>query len=446
MERPQESKPESKKNEGGEAAKKGGGAVLKLLGQAHTMLLGAGAGAGLVVGGAGCGGAGPETSKPLPLDVRVTMVTPVEKPRPLDGGAGGGEAKKKKEDVEHWKEARFSVIGGHVLSDGKYYLKTVEVEGKKRIAVWELIEGDIPTAIKPPSRVTARIDEKDGRLDFDGHIYFAARDPGAWERGYRGKGEEGRSGKKAADPLPTPEKMKTMKKIEEIPPEIRTLLGENAVRLQHPVTVQYGRDIFLVDGDGRRLWKFVAGDVYFLLRGTVDRPFISGGVVYGTRAMVKYGEETKEQITTHDMRVGPNGQPFVDRNFMRVWQLADVTLDKLKTRVADDAARARVAASEQIEQKKREMVQEQGLFLKIVRISGKTFEDSRGAVWTHAAGYFPSLSPGMIYGAKVRVENPQWERNPHGAGHSLVGGTQILRWRIDGRGDVEFRAPVERKK
>lgn len=164
-----------------------------------------------MVGGAGCSGEKPEAPKP-PLDVRVTMVAPEKAARPLEGEMGG-EAKKgekteeKKEDAEHWKEVRLSVIGDHVLSDGKYYLKTIEVEGKKSVAVWELLEGDTPSAMKTPSRVTARIDEKDGRLDFDGHIYFMARDPGAWERGrVEEKTKKTEATKKAAEPLPVPEK------------------------------------------------------------------------------------------------------------------------------------------------------------------------------------------------------------------------------------------------
>lgn len=123
---------------------------------------------------------------------------------------GGTKKEEKKGDVEHWKEVRLSVIGDHVLSDGKYYLKTVEVEGKKRVAVWELLEGDTPSAMKAPSRVTASIDEKDGRLDFDGHIYFMARDPGAWERGR--KAEKGHPPKTEITP-PTPPSKPAEEKI-----------------------------------------------------------------------------------------------------------------------------------------------------------------------------------------------------------------------------------------
>lgn len=199
MEQQQELTPEGGKSEGGKAAKNSGGVIRGLLGKG-TLLVAGLLGAG---GAAGCGSAGPE-APPKPLDVRVTMVVP-EKSHSPEGGAGGEAKKEKKEEVKHWKEVSLSIIGEHVLSDGKYYLKTVEVEGKKRVVVWELLEGDTPSAMKPPSRVTASIDEKNRRLDFDDHIYFMARDPGAWEKG-RMRGKKEADMKKVTEPPPVPEK------------------------------------------------------------------------------------------------------------------------------------------------------------------------------------------------------------------------------------------------
>lgn len=210
MEQQQEFTPEDGKTEGGKNAKNGSGVIRGLLGKG-TLLVAGLLGAG---GAAGCGGGRPEA--PKPLDVCVIMVAP-EKPHPPEGMAGEvvkkDEKKEKKEDAEHWKDGSLSVIGEHVLSDGRYYLKTVEVEGGKRVAVWELLEGDTPSAMKPPPRIAARIDEKGGRLDFDGHIYFKAVDPGAWERG-RGKAKDAVPPSLSPSPKPMEEKISPLEPYE----------------------------------------------------------------------------------------------------------------------------------------------------------------------------------------------------------------------------------------
>lgn len=225
-----------------------------------------------------------------------------------------------------------------------------------------------------------------------------------------------------------------------IPPEIRELLGENAVRLQNPVVERHGKDIFLVDSDGQKLWRLVYGNALPWRKAEENRPFINEGVVYGTRVVVKHGGEVMEQLTTYGgRRIGPNGKPFVDTQWPRIWMADNRTVDDLKKRVEEKRARRR-------EQEKQETVKEQpSRLLQIVSVTGKAFTDQRGVTWTHAGGYFPSLSPGRIYDATMRIENPQWGCDARGS-DVLIGGTQILRWRVEGRGYVEFTAPVEQKK
>lgn len=278
MGQPQESRPESGKNEAPKAD------VIRGLLRKGTLVIAGLLGAG---GAAGCSGAKPEA--PSPLDVRVTMVAPEKAARPLEGEMGG-EAKKgekteeKKEDAEHWKEVRLSVIGDHVLSDGKYYLKTIEVEGKKSVAVWELLEGDTPSAMKAPSRVTARIDEKDGRLDFDGHIYFMARDPGAWERG-REEAARTRAGtmtKKDAASFPVPEK----KIAEETVP-----YAAHGMKMQGVAFEAYAVSNALAEMQADGTLKIIAGKevrIWKLVRGSPPlRPTPIGFVVPATFIVVR---------------------------------------------------------------------------------------------------------------------------------------------------------------
>lgn len=252
MEQPQEPTPESGKKEGGKNAKNSSGVIRGLLGKG-TLLVAGLLGAG---GAAGCGSTGPE--EPKRLDVRVSIVKSEEPCLPRVGA--GGEAKGKKEEAEHWRDVSLSVIGEHVLSDGRYYLKTVEVEGKKRVAVWELIEGDVPSTMKPPSRVPARIDEKDGRLDFDGHVYFKAKDPGAWERGRAEERKRAEVVKKIAETPPAPEK-----KTEEAVPyaacgtrmpgvAFEAYMVNNAL-----VEMQADGTLKIIAGKEVRTWKLVHG-------------------------------------------------------------------------------------------------------------------------------------------------------------------------------------------
>lgn len=135
---------------------------------------------------------------------------------------------------------------------------------------------------------------------------------------------------------------------EAIPSEIQTLLGENAVRLQNPVIVQYKRDIFLVDSDGQKLWRLVSGDTRFLWRGTVDRPHIDSSVVYGTHASRLYDKNTKEQITTYYLYRGPNGMPWVNHSLTRNWVLDDITIKDLKKYVEDEEERRRKGERQKI--------------------------------------------------------------------------------------------------
>ncbi|PIP65611.1 hypothetical protein COW95_00945 [Candidatus Peregrinibacteria bacterium CG22_combo_CG10-13_8_21_14_all_49_11] len=133
-----------------------------------------------------------------------------------------------------------------------------------------------------------------------------------------------------------------------VPEEIRRILGANAICIENATVFEHRGKFYMVDPSdpqGERMFILQHGECKVLeqvLKGAkadLDNPYIDPVAIYATEQKRNFGGKHVHQVTTYyfprkpdgDLVLDPRtGKPVCDLRFTRIWRLGDTTVTQLQ--------------------------------------------------------------------------------------------------------------------